>query len=193
MIVRCDILLIFNHLGIEETSTLPVVDENKITATELWCSIDGNVSDTSVSGPFFCLGSTRFTFQSDTYICGLAVNDICNEQCPEEVAWLENLWWRHYARMFGAPGPTITCGYSKAAVIDSHFETSLPSYSWADYKFCSISEQSVVHTLATECFAGDDRYRHLKPLMDEMSGRVVIPATIWTRRHLVWDFSLLYQ
>jgi len=38
-----------------------------------------------------------------------------------------------------------------------------------------------------------DRYRHLKLLMDETTGHVVIPATIRIRRHRVWDFSLLYQ
>lgn len=192
MIARRDILLIFNYLGIEETSILPLDHENKITATELWCNIDGEVSDTSVSGPFFSLGSTRFTFQSDSSIRGLVVNDICNEQLAEEVAWLENLWWRDHARILGTPGPTITCGYSKAAIIDSRFETSLPSYSWVDYEICSISQQVEVQ-LERECFVGDDRYRHLKPLMDGMSGRVVIPATIGTRRHLVWDFSLRYH
>jgi hypothetical protein len=192
LIVRRDILLIFNYLGIEETSTLPLVHENKITATELWCNVDSEISDTSVSGPFFCLGSTRFTFQSDNAIRGLAVNDICDEQRVEEVACLENLWWRHYDGILGTPGPTITCGYNKAAIIDSRFETSLASYSWSDYELCAVSYQLAVH-LERECFVGDDRYRHLKPLMDEMSGRVVIPATIRTRRHLVWDFSLLYR
>ena len=188
MIVRPHILLIFKYLDIEETSALPPVHDNKITATEIWYGVDNEVSDTSVSGPFFCLGSTRFTFQSDSSIRGLAINDICNEQPAEEVAWLANLWWRHYTGV-GTPG--ITCGYSKAAVLGVHSETYLPRYSWPDYEICSVLQETEVDL--GKDFVGDDRYRHLKPLMDEMSGRVVIPATIKTRHHLVWDFSPLYR
>jgi len=84
--------MMFAYLDIEETSTLSPERESKVTTTTLWYAVDNTLRDTSVSGPFFCLGSTRFTFQSGSSIRGLVINDTCNGQPVEEIAWLANLW-----------------------------------------------------------------------------------------------------
>jgi len=187
--VRSNRLMILDYLNVEETSTLPPKRGDKVTATTLWCAVDNTLQETSVSGPFFCLGSTRFTFRSDTSIRGLVINDICNGQSGEEIAWLANLW--------SCPSDLdsitvlvsrVLCGYGKAAVIASLPHIYLLGYSWPNYDTRNHSQPSSVY-LEKEWFIQDGR--HLKPLLDDASGRVVVPATFRTCRHIIWDYSPL--
>lgn len=188
---RNNTLMIFAYLDIEETSTLPPERESRITATTLWYAVDNTLKDTSFSGPFLCLGSTRFTFRSGSSIRGLVINDICNGQPAEEIAWLANLWScpsdLDSIKVFVS---AVLCGYGKAAVIASLSQIYLLGYSWPDYDTRNHSQPSSVY-LEKEWFIQDGR--RMRPLMDEASGRVVVPATFRTYRHIVWDYSPLYR
>lgn len=160
-------------------STLPpaAVHGEEVTSY-LWYSFDGLVCSPSLSGPFFCLGSIRFTFRSYKHICGLVINDTCDEQPNEEYAWLASLRWQHPLH---DPGPvamadsSTTYGCGKVAIITSHSHTHLHSYSWPSYDTCCHSLPTSVY-LEKECFVHDDHY--IKPLMDKASGHVIIPASI---------------
>lgn len=185
--------MIVDYLDVEETSTLPPAREDKVTATMLWYAVDYGLHETTISGPFFCLGSTRFTFQSDSCIRGLIINDICNGQPAEEIAWLAHLWCcPSDLDSMTMAASRVLCGYAKAAVIACPSQAYLLSYSWPNYDTRNHSQRTSVY-LEKECFIQDAR--HIKPLMDETSWRVVIPATSFfgTCRHIVWDCSPLYR
>jgi hypothetical protein len=183
--------MILDYLDIEETSTLPPERGNKVTATTLWYAVDSTLEDTSLSGPFFCLGSTRFTFRSASSIRGLVINDICNGQPAEEIAWLANLWFcPSDLDSITVLVSRVLCGYGKAAVIAGLSHIYLLGYSWPNYDTRNHSQPTSVY-LKKEWIVQDGRC--MRPLMDETSGRVVVPATFRTYRHIVWDYSPLYR
>jgi hypothetical protein len=185
--------MILDYLDIEETWTLPpqADREDKVTATTLWYAFDSTLKDTSLSGPFFCLGSTRFTFRSDSSIRGLVINDICNGQPTEEIAWLTNLWsCPSNLNSITVLVANVLCGYGKAAVIASFSHIYLLGYSWPGYDARNHSQPLSVY-LEKEWFIQDGRF--MKPLVDETSDRVIVPATYRTCRHIIWDYSPLYR
>ena len=54
--------------------------------------------------------------------------------------------------------------------------------------------QPLESSVEKEYFADDRQFFDLKPLIDKASGRAVIPGTFKIgRRHVVWDFSLIYR
>lgn len=147
--------MIVNYLNVEEKLTLPPECEDKVIATTLWYAVDDTLQDTTVSGPFFCLGSTRFTFLSHSCIRGLVINNICNEQPTEEIARLAHLWCcpSDIDSIAGLVSCAF-CGYWKAAIISSPSQmgqTYLLSYSWSNYNTGNYPQPTSVY-LEKECF-----------------------------------------
>jgi len=186
-------VMIFDYSSIlEKTSLLPVGSTDP-TITPLWrasnTGTNPGLQPSSISKPFFCSRSIRFSFRERSAVHGVIIDYPYNE-CPMEplgrvVKFAEKL--DIYTK------PHECYGYNKAAILSNRLGAYSFNYTWPD-------EQNDDTTLSVSLHTEDTfRVCDFGPFLDEQSGRVVVPANVTIKRHRthdridIWDFALLYK
>jgi len=187
-------VMIIDYLSITETNSLPPPNFTDVTAMPLWeetsLGITLGFRDASVSKPFFCSHSIRFTcFGRANFkrvikdLHGVIISYPYNEGPTEELVHVSKLM-----KKIDMAGCSAHLGYNRTFVTGPT-STDTFNYSWPDEQ---NQDQSRI-------WLRREGTREARVFLDEESGRVIIPSNTYnysnpiTRyTHDIWDFSLLY-
>ncbi|KIM36604.1 hypothetical protein M413DRAFT_285538 [Hebeloma cylindrosporum] len=188
--VTPDGVMILDHLSVQETTSLPPTDFTDATTTPLWrvrgLGINSGLRSSSISKPFFCSDSIRFSIRGRETLHGVIIHYPYKEgpsvPLGQVVKLVEKLNVHKKVHEY--------YGFNKAIILSGRVGTYLFNYPWPDEGNDDPSPVS----LRTE---GTSRVCEFGTFLDEQSGRVAIPANVTSRanhRHdriEVWDFSLI--
>jgi hypothetical protein len=190
--VTPDGVMIFDYISIPETTSLPPVDFTDATVMPLWrvrgLGLDFGLRSSSISKPFFCLHSIRFSLRGRDRIHGVIIDYPYNEGPTEPLGQVVKLIEKLNVYM----KPHECYGYNKATILAGPIGTYQFNYSWPDEQ----SDDALPVSLHTE---GTFRACEFGPFLDEQSGMVVVPADVpsgvtYSHHKLdIWDFALLYK
>jgi len=177
--------MIFDYFSIPETTSLPPVDFTDATVVPLWrddLDVELGPQPSSISRPFFCSHSIRFSLRGKDDIYGVIIDYPYNEGPTKPLAQVVKLRERLDVSM----KPHECYGYNKAAILCGGFGTYLFHYPWPDEQ---NDGQWPVSLHAEDSFQICD----FGPLLDEQSGRLVVSIDVTPLNHGIWDFSLHKQ
>ncbi|KIM36605.1 hypothetical protein M413DRAFT_285578 [Hebeloma cylindrosporum] len=181
------VMMINDYLNIPETTSLPPLRFTDATVLPLWNVLDERLHPRSgsISRPFFCSHSIRFSIRGGDTIHGVIIEYPYNEDPVEPLAQVVKLMEK------ADKHPMHECyGYSKGTIVKP-YGTYLFSYPWPDAQ--DDLPPLLLHTEASiqHCQFG--------PLLDEQGGRVAVSADIASRskdsrdKVHIWDFALIYK
>jgi len=178
--------MLFDYLNIPETTSLPAFDFTTTTAVPLWTASNFRTEErqSSVSRPFFCSHSIRFSIRGGHDIHGIIIDYPYNDDPTEPLGEVVKLMETNDILMISRESQ----GYTKATIFSSLGDTYFANFSWPDEGNDDLSPL----LLHKEDVLG---VCSLGPFFDEESGRVVLshssrlPST--KHNHDVWDFALL--
>ncbi|KIM36610.1 hypothetical protein M413DRAFT_448969 [Hebeloma cylindrosporum] len=185
--VAHDGVMVFDYLTVPETSSLPPFDFTDETIIPIWEERDlayiTGLRESSISSPFFCSHSIRFSIAKGKNMYGVIINYPYNEDPTEPLAEVVKLlgtvdFSHSYERY----------GYNKAAFCFG-VTTCLLAYSWPDEQ----NPEPIAVPLEKEVNLGAC---YFGPFLDESSGRVIASADFAyevKHGHDVWDFALIYK
>lgn len=183
--------MIFDYTSIPETTSFPPVDFTDATVMPLWrvrgLGLDFGLQSASISRPFFCLHSIRFSLRGRNSVHGVIIDYPYNEGPTEPLGQVVKLMEK-----LGVYRKPYECyGYNKGTILAGRVGTYLFNYRWPDEQ-----SDALPVSLHTE---GTFRDYEFGPFLDEQSGTVVVPAdTILGAKYShdkmdIWDFALLYK
>ena len=180
--------MIFDYLNIPETTSSPPFDFTDVTAMPLWkessLGLNLGLHEASVSRPFLCSLSIRFSIIGAGHIHGVIIDYPYNEGPTEPLARVVKL-----VEKVGIPNYYQRYGYNKAAILTGRIDTYLLSYLWPDEQDHDRSPVSSHKQCTLEAL------HQFGPLLDEESGRIILSTDMASHakhRHDIWDFALLH-
>jgi len=179
--------MIFDYSDIPETTSLPPLDFTDATVMPLWrvrdLGLDFDLRPSSVSKPFFCSCSIRFSIRGKDKVHGIIIDYPYNEGPTDPLGQVVTLMEK-----FTISLSSHECyRYNKSTILSRRVERYL--FSWPDEQDNDSSPLS----LYTESAFGACRFG---PFLDEQSGRLIASADMASKskhRHDIWDFALLYK
>ena len=181
--------MIFDYFSIPETTSLPPDDFTDATAMPLWrvrgLGIDLGLRSSSISKPFLCSRSIRFSIRGRDTVHGLIIDYPYNEVPTEPLGHVVKLVEKLNVDM----KPREYYGYNKATILGGRIGTYLFNYPWSDVQ----NGDPLPVSLHTE---GTSQTWKFGPFLDEQSGRVIVSADMASKAkhsHDIWDFALLYK
>ena len=192
-------VMIFDYSRIPEKTLLPPVGPTVADpiVTPLWRArstggINIGHQPSSISKPFFCSHSIRFSIREKSTVYGVIIDYPYNEGPIEPLGRVVK-----FAEKRGIPHQPheLECyGYNKAAILSNRLGTYLFNYTWPDEQ----NDDPLPVSLYRE-----DTFRicNFGPFLDEPSGRLIVPASVSLKpqrycsfnRIDIWDFALLYK
>ncbi|KIM36611.1 hypothetical protein M413DRAFT_448970 [Hebeloma cylindrosporum] len=183
--------MIFDYLSVPETTSLPPFRFTDATVLPLWrgaYDVNDQLGPTpaSISKPFFCSHSIRFSIRGAGTIYGVIIDYPYNEGPAEPLGQIMKLM----ENLVAANPVYEYYAFNKGTILNGLTGTYLLSYPWPD------AQGYLPSTLHTE---GTFRGREFGPSLDEQVGRVAVPAdrpfgSKDNRDRIdIWDFALIYQ
>ncbi|KIM36600.1 hypothetical protein M413DRAFT_285502 [Hebeloma cylindrosporum] len=178
-------VMVFDYIDIPETTSLPPVDFTDATAMPLWrvrgLGIHLGLQSSSISKPFFCSHSIRFSIRGRDTVHGVIIDYPYNEGPTEPLGRIVTLIEKLNIKM----KLYEYYGYSKATVLCGRIGTYLFNYPWPDEQ----NDGPLPTPLHRE---GTPESWNFGPFLDEQSGRIVVSAHK-KESHDIWDLALLYK